>query len=577
MAIDGVMLNCIKNDLEQTLIGARIKKIYQPEDKLLDFNLRQPGEDYKLLISTHPQKARVHISNLNFDNPRHPPTFCMLLRKYLSGGIIKKISQPNFERILNINIENNFKTYTLILEIMGRYSNVILIDEEENVLDSLKRITKKISSERELYPGIQYQLPPAQDKLNPLSVNKDDFFAKIPADFSKYCFRAILYNFRGIGPYFAKEIVYRAGVNYEQHYIDLSKKQRDNIWLSFQKIFKLTKNNFFNPTMGIKDKKVEYISAFPLKHLKENMSKIIDFSNSGQLFEYYYNHFIKNRMFKKQQKRLDDIISNYLQKNRKKQKEIRDRLKASLKADKYKQKGELLKANIYKMEKGMKEIKVANFYDQNKEISIDLDPKLSPSENIQKYFKKYNKAHKSKKHLKRELGKFRHEERYLEQVLLNIEQSSSEEELMLIEKELKDEKYIKKEKQKNNKKKSKRLPPRKYKSSQGYDILVGRNNRQNDQLTKKMANNHDLWLHTKKIAGSHVIIRNDTAKEIPVQTIKEAARLAAYYSKGKMSSNVPIDFTEVKNVNKPAGAKPGLVYYDNYQTIYVDPANLEEK
>lgn len=573
MAIDGVMLACIKNDLNNNLRGARIKKIYQPQDKLLNFNLRQPGKDYKLLISTHPQKARVHISNLSFDNPRHPPTFCMLLRKYISGGIIKKVTQPNFERILNIEIENNFKSYTLILEIMGRYSNVILIDDERNVLDSMRRITKKISSERELYPGIQYKLPPAQDKLNPLTVNRDNFFDKIPADFAKYCSRAILYNFRGIGPDLAREIIYRAGVDYEKPYTDLDDCQRDNIWNSFEKIFYRVKNNSYNPVLGIKNNKVEYISAFPLKHTEEEIDLIQEFPDSGELFDCYYNNFIKNRLFKRQQKRLSDIVENYLQKNRKKQRELRGKLKASQQADKYKQKGELLKANIYKTEKGMEKITVNNFYDQNKEITINLDPKLSPSENIQKYFKKYDKAHKSKKHLKRELGKFRHEERYLEQVLLNIEQSSTEDELMHIEKELKDEGYINKQTQKNNK--NKRLPPRKFKSSQGYDILIGRNNRQNDQLTKKIANSHDLWLHTKKIAGSHVIIRNDTGKKIPEITIKEAARLAAYYSKGRMSTNVPVDFTEVKNVNKPAGAKPGLVYYDNYQTIFVDPADLE--
>ncbi len=576
MAIDGVMLSNIKNDLNNNLINGRIKKIYQPEKRLLNFNLRQPGKNYRLLISAHPQKARVHISNLSFDNPRQPPTFCMLLRKYLSGGIIKDVTQPNFERILNILIENNNKLYTLILEIMGRYSNVILIDENNTVLDSMIRITKKISRERNLYPGTEYHLPPAQDKLNPLEVSKTDFFAKIPADFAKYCFKAILFNFRGIGPDLAKEIIYRADVDYEKHYINLSDSEKEKIWLSFTEIFKLVKNNNFTPALGINNDKVEYISAFPLKHLQNDIARLTKFNTTGELFDYYYDNFIKDRLFKKQLKKLTDIINNFLQKNRKKQKKLKLKLNSGLQADKFKEKGELLKANIFNMKKGMKKITVNNFYDENNNITIKLDPRLSPSENIQKYFKKYNKHRKSIKHIKRELGKFRHEERYLDQVLVNIEQSTSEEELDQVERELRDEGYIKKKrKKKSNKKTNSPLPPRKYKSSQGYDILVGRNNHQNDKLTKKIANNHDIWLHTKHIAGSHVIIRAQSGQNIPEDTIKEAARLAAFYSKGRMSTNVPVDFTEVKNVNKPAGAKPGLVYYDNYQTIYVDPVDQD--
>ncbi len=575
MALDGVMLACIKNDIKKKLRGANIKKIYQPEDKLLDINLRQPGKDFKLLISTDPQNARVHISNLNFDNPRHPPAFCMLLRKYLIGGIVKDIKQPNFERILNLKIENYNKKYTLIMEIMGRYSNVILIDENNTVLDAIKRITKKISRERVLYPGIKYKFPPAQDKLNPLNIDRNDFFTKIPADFSGKVFKAILYNFRGIGPELAREIIYRAEVDYQKNYNELGENEKNNIWFSFRNIFDRVINNNFAPCLGIDNDKVNYISAFQLHYLDNNLDKVLKFTSTDELFNYYYKNFIHDRLLKNSRKRLTDIIENYLEKNHKKQRELKGQLESSLKADRLKKKGELLKANIYKMEKGMKKIEVEDYYHENKKIKIDLDPELSPSRNIQKYFKKYDKAQKSTKYLKRELGKFRHEERYLEQVLLNIEQASSEEELTQIEEELISEGYIKK-KNINKNRKHKALPPRKYKSSQGYDILVGRNNRQNDELTKKIASNHDLWLHTKKIAGSHVIIRNDTGQKIPPKTIKEAARLAAYYSKGRMSTNVPVDFTEVKNINKPAGAKPGLVYYDNYQTIYVNPADIDD-
>ncbi len=576
MAIDGVTLAAIKNDLINDIKGSRIDKIYQPEDKLLTFTLRQPGKNLKFLVSIHPQNSRIHLTEKKFDNPKTPPTFCMLLRKHLIRGTIVDIKQPEFERVLIIEIERHGKLYILILEIMGRYSNVILVNEERIVLDAMKRITEEISSQRQLYPGIKYQPPPPQDKLNPLNVNKSKFFDKIPSDFSKYCYKAIMFNFRGIGPNMAREIVFRGNVNFEQHYKKLEENEKNKIWESFQKIFSQVREGNFNPTIGL-DKKgvIDYHSAFPLKH--KNKIKEVYFSTTGKLFDYYYENQIKNRKFRELSTRLSDIIDNYLQKNRKQQKQFKKKLSESKNAEKYKKMGKLITTNIYQLQQGEKELEVTDFYDPDQgQIKIKLDPKLSPSENAQRYFKKYNKAQKSVKYLKREIGKLRHEEKYLEQVQLNIEQANKKEELQEIETELKNEGYINKQKQ-NKSKNNKPLPPHKFKSSQGYDILIGRNNSQNDRLTKKIANSHDIWLHTKKIAGSHVIIRNHTRDEIPAKTIKEAARLAAYYSKARMSSNVPIDYTRVKNVNKPKGAKPGLVYYDDYQTLYVDPVSEIEE
>ena len=569
MAIDGVLLNNCKYDLENKIIGSRINKIYQMENKLLTIKIRQPGESLKILISIDPEGSRVHLTNLKFEHPSHPPDFCMILRKYLINGNIIKITQPEFERVLYLKIDKGGKIYTLILEIMGRYSNIILIDEKNQVLDAMKRVGEKKNKERQLYPGIEYQAPPPQDKLNPLKVNKNEFFEKIPNDFRKYCYKAIMYNFRGIGPNIAKEIVYRANIDYEKHYHELSNKELDSMWKSFDNIFNKVKNGDFNPTVGIKENTlIDYTSGFELTHLEKLKTK--HFNTTGALFDYFYKNHIKKRKFIKLKKRLSDIINNFLEKNRKKQRELKGKIKESKKADKYKKIGELIKSNIYQIDKGQEKVFLTDYFDpEQKEIEIDLNPKITPAENAQKYFKKYEKAKKSYNHLKKELGKFRHKERYLEQVELNIDQAESEEDLIEIEKELREEGYI--QKQKQGSKGNKPLPPRRFKSSQGYDILVGRNNKQNDYLTKKKANDHDIWVHTKKIPGSHVIIRNHTNDEIPEKTIKEAAQLAAYFSKGKMSTNVPVDFTTVKNVNKPKGAKPGLVYYDDYQTLYADP------
>ena len=573
MAVDGILLSAIKNELENNILDARIDKIYQPENSFLTFQVRRPGEDLKLLTSIHPERSRVHLTEQNFSNPAHPPDFCMVLRKYLTHGHIQQIKQPGFERILIMEIKNNNKIYRLVLEIMGRYSNIILKDDSNKVLDAMKRISGSKTSHRELYPGVQYQAPPGQDKLNPLTVTKSDFFTKIPSDFKKYCFRAVLYNFRGIGPYSAKEIIHRAGVDFEQAYSELNDEQKEKIWSSFNQMVKKIKKADFSPAAGINEKdRIEYISAFPLTCM--DVKETVKFASTQELFAYYYQKEVIQKKYNKKYDRLKSVVKKYLSKNKKQQKKQYKRYQESKNADQYKKKGELIKANIRKLKKGMEHAELINYYDsENSSVEISLKPDLTPAENAQYFFKKYNKTKKSKKYIKRELGKLKHEEKYLQQVKLNINQAENMADLSEIEEELKDEGYIEKNKQVNPQKRKaqKKLPPHKFRSTEGYDILVGRNNRQNDRLTKKIASNQDLWLHTKKIAGSHVIIRNHTGKEIPENTIIEAAVLAAYHSDARMSQNVPIDYTEVKNVNKPKGAKPGLVYYDEYQTIYVDP------
>lgn len=573
MSIDGIMLAAIKSDLEKKLIGARLDKIYQPEEQSLTFTLRQSGENIKLLVSAHPQRARLHITKMGFENPVKPPDFCMLLRKYLLRGIITEITQPDFERILNFQIKLRNNTYNLIVEIMGKYSNVILVDEKGVILDAIKRITAEISRERQLYPGIRYKYPPKQDKLNPLLTTRDNFEQIIPVNFGKYSFKAVMCHFRGIGPDMAKEIIHQAGLDPEQPYADFSSKERERIWLSFNSFFSRVKNNDFKPAVGLDEKEnIIYISAFPLKHKKDTIRELV-FNDTGELLDYFYEHKLKKDQLKQMKAALLGVVRTYLSKNRKKQTELKEKLKEGQNAERYQKLGELVKANIYRINKRAEEIEVIDYYDpEQKTVTISLDPKLTPAENAQRYFKKYHKAKRSIKHLKKQLGRLRHEEKYLEQVSLNIEQAENKGELKEIREELKDEGYIK-EKQRGRKKKKQDqpLPPHHFKSSEGYDILVGRNNRQNDYLTKKIASKNDLWLHIKEEAGSHVIIRNHTGEEIPEKTIKEAASLAAYFSKGRMSENVPIDYTEVKNVRKPKGAKPGLVYYENYQTIYVNP------
>jgi predicted ribosome quality control (RQC) complex YloA/Tae2 family protein len=339
-------------------------------------------------------------------------------------------------------------------------------------------------------------------------------------------------------------------------------------------LFSQFKDKQYKPVLAVENGKVDYISAFILKHRSPENLK--EFEDLDQMMDYYFKEFLKDKELKRSIRELNKVVNTYLDKNIKKQKKLKRQLEESKEAEKYKKKGELITANIYQINRGDKKAVVKDYYsDDQQEIEIKLDPSKSPSDNAQKYFKKYNKLKKSVKHLKREIAKLRHEEKYLKQVSMNIEQAETLDDLEEIKEELKEENYIKKQKQKKRNKSNKKLPPRKFISSDGYQILVGRNNKQNDRLTKKMANNGDIWLHTKVIAGSHVIIKRDTEAEVPEQTLTEAAAIAAYFSKARESTNVPIDYTPVENVNKPKGAKPGLVYYDKYQTIYIDPAKKE--
>ena len=580
MAIDGIMLANCRHDLNDKLITGRIDKIYQPEKTFLTILIRNNNQNYKMLSVIDPRQSRVHLTDLNFDNPKTPPTFTMVMRKHLTYGVVKEIEQPGFERILKITIENNNKKFYLYLEIMGRYSNVILTDQEHIILDAQKRMGPDKNSARTLMPKVKYEFPPPQDKIDPRELKRDNWEVLIKEDTEKYLPRAILNNIQGFGPDSTKEIVYRAGIDLEKTFSELSQEDKNKFLDQLFEWIDWIKTGNFQPAVGFdneEDSKIVYQSAFPLTYLKELEGiEYKTFENSGNLFDFFYEEHIIKRDLAREKKRLQDIISNYSEKNQRQQNKIRGKLEQSKHADKYKRRGELLKSQLHKIDKGASEITLIDYYDEDQpEIKIQLDSDKTPAENVRRLFKKYNKLKKSRSHLVKQLAKLRHEDKYLQNVEVELSQAETEEELSEIAEELTEEGYIKKNKQKS--KSSKKLPPRKYISADNYQILVGRNNRQNDQLTKKIANQDDIWVHTRKIAGSHVIIKRDTDKPVPESTIYEAALLAAYFSKARESENVPVDYTKVKNVNKPKGAKPGIVYYENHQSIYVTPNEEELK
>ncbi|KXS36887.1 MAG: fibronectin-binding A domain protein [Candidatus Frackibacter sp. T328-2] len=578
MALDGLVLNAIKYELEERLIGGRLDKIYQPEDELLTLRFRQPGENIELLLSAHPQDPRVHITEEDRENPLRPPTFCMLLRKHLEHGRLRKIEQPEFERIIKFYIDskNNdgeIETKILLIEIMGRHSNIILLQEDGQILDSIKRVTSNMSRHREILPGKEYQQPPKQDKINPLIITKEEFLQRITDNIDKSSYRAIMENIRGVSPLVAKELAYRAGIGREEKIRKINSLALDELWTEFQKVIKLIEDNNFYPNLVFdKDGNLKEYSVIDLTQFPNLKKK--EFASTNQLLDYYFTTQIKSRKLNSLKGSLTKITSDNIEKAMKKYRRVKGQLKGARNAEKYRIKGELIKANIHQIEPGQDKLKTINYYSEDQEeITIQLDQDLSPVENSQKYFQKYNKAKRSVDYLENELRKAKNEINYLKQVEVSMNQAEDVTDLEEIKEELADEGYIKKQKSNKDKRRNqkKKSEPLKFKSSDGFDIRVGRNNRQNDKLTKYVANNHDLWLHVKDLPGSHVIIRNHTRDEIPENTIEEAAHLAAYYSKGKESSNVPVDYTLVKNVNKPKGAKPGMVYYEEQQTLFVTP------
>ena len=578
MSLDGIVLNNVCEELKDTLIDCKVDKVYQPEKDEIHLNIRTKGKNMRLLISASSNNPRVYFTSNQKANPQSPPMFCMLLRKHIQGGRILDIEQVSLERILKISIESmnelgDMSVKELIIEIMGKHSNIILVDTVTNkIIDSIKRVPISISSVRQVLPGLEYVAPPSQDKLDPLNIEKDEFLSLINSNEDSVSFKFLYQNFLGLSPLVSREICTLANVKSNSVLNDLTSEERESLYNGFKDVYSCVKNNNYNPTI-VKDQSNYDIEAFSSINLKQfgDLPKV-HFESISELLDYYYVTRDKLDRIKQKSNDLRKNISmkldRALNKLAKQNKEISD----AKNRDKFKIYGELIIANIYKLEKGMTEVELDNFYSEDYEkVKVTLNKNLTPSENAQKYFKRYNKLKTAYDIVSKELVKTKEEVSYLENILLALETSTEIEELDEIREELIKQGYFKKPFSKGKKKLKATSKPHHYKSSDGFDIFVGKNNKQNDYLTLKIADKEDIWLHTKIIPGSHVIIKTE-GKEVPENTILEAAHLAGFYSKGKMSSNVPIDYTEKKNVKKPSGAKPGMVIYETNNTAYVTPS-----
>lgn len=553
MSFDGYFTHGMVQELKQTLSGGRITKIHQPFENEVILIIRNHRKNFKLLLSAHPSYARMQITEVDYDNPDTPPNFCMMLRKYLDSAILEKIEQIENDRIIHFSFSRrnelgDLEDIVLIVELMGRHSAIILVNKETGkILDCLKHVGPSQNSYRLLLPGTEYIEPPKNEQQNnPFLVDEKKLFHLLSTA-EELTPNYLQQHFQGLGFDTASELCYRLG----QH-----GQEKLKVWRHF-----FTAQQNLVPSMYEKNSK-EYFSSVPFTNLGE---PVATFSSLSQLLDVFYEGKAEKDRVKQQAGNLIKKIETEYKKNQKKIKKLEKSLADTESADTYQLRGELLTTFLHLVPSGAHEVTVENYYDNNQPVKITLQPELSPAQNAQRYFKRYNKLKTGAKMIKEQLEKARHEENYLASVLSQLEIATPSD-IPVIREELVASGYVR-EKIKG-KKKIKTSKPQVFYSSDGDQILVGKNNLQNDQLTLRTAKKSDIWLHAKNIPGSHVIIKNSAPSE---KTLAEAANLAGYFSKYRLSSQVPIDYVAVKHVRKPSGAKPGYVIYENQQTIFVTP------
>ncbi|MBO0959172.1 NFACT family protein [Neobacillus sp. MM2021_6] len=559
MSFDGLFTKAMADELVGSLKGGRITKVHQPYKNEVILTIRANGVNQKLLLSAHPSYARVQLTNEAYDNPSEPPMFCMLLRKHIEGHILEDLYQVENDRMIIFEIKGrneigDISNKQLIVEIMGRHSNIVLIDKTKNIiLDSIKHVSFAVNSHRAILPGQPYIFPPAQNKINPFEAVEEDVLRAIDFIGGKID-RQLVEHFAGISPLFAKEVIFLSGL-----------ANQTTVPETFVRLIKKIAAEDITPTIITANGRDSFY-LFPLENLHGEFKT---FHTLSELLDRFYFGKAERDRVKQQGNDIERFISNEKDKNEKKIGKLEETLKEAARAEQFQRHGELLTANLYVAKKGMKEIEVLDYYDESGgTVVIPLDPRKTPSENAQKYFSKYQKAKNAVTVVLEQIELARAEVSYFDNLQQQV-QAASPKDIQEIREELVEGGYIRERKKRNGKKTHNVKPVLDhFIASDGTDIIVGKNNKQNDYLTNKLAARDEIWLHTKDIPGSHVVIRS---KEPSDETIKEAAVLAAYYSKARNSSSVPVDFTKVRYVKKPSGAKPGFVIYDNQQTVYITP------
>lgn len=569
MAFDGITIANIVKELNDNLQGGRINKIAQPEADELLLTVKNNKTQYRLLISASASLPLIYFTDKNKPSPMTAPNFCMLLRKHIGSGRIVEVTQSELERVIEFKIEHlnelgDLCRKTLVVEIMGKHSNIIFLNEERMILDSIKHVSLNMSSVREVLPGRDYFIPQTQEKKNPLQISEEEFFGAVytkPMAIAK----AIYTSLTGLSPAAAEEICYRASVDGSDSVDSLSPEARLHLYHTFLRLMEDVTNGNFTPNIVYSEdgEPLEYASI-PLT--KYTGCTVRNFTSVSQVLQQYYAE--KNVITRIRQKSADlrKIVQTALERNRKKYDLQSKQMKDTEKMDKYKVYGELINTYGYNLEEGCKSFKALNYY-TNEEITIPLDSTLSPQDNAKKYFDRYNKLKRTAQALGEQLKDTENEIIHLESIQTALDIAQQESDLSQIKEELTEYGYIKKHGTGGKKKLQAKSKPLHYISSDGYHIYVGKNNYQNEELTFKFATGNDWWFHAKKMAGSHVIVKSNN-EELPDRTFEEAGRLAGYYSGSRTAPKVEIDYIQKKHVKKPNGSKPGfVVYYTNYSLI----------
>lgn len=576
MAFDGIVIHALTEELNELLCGGKIDKIHQPERSTVTVNIRTRDGGYRLLLCANPSCARVHLMTNSMENPASPPMFCMLLRKHLSGGKITLIEQPDFERIVRIHIENYdemgyVSEKILICELMGKYSNIILVGKDDKIIDSIFHVDFTVSSVRQILPGLIYTSPPEQGKRNPLLCDKQEIKALLSEN-DVPLYKQLMDIFSGISPLMAREAVHRAVGRSDASGFDVTSEQLDKVGYVFYKLMRNLNEKMYSPCVveDINSKKLLDFNAFEIGQY-ENLGSVKIFDTVNEAAENFYIKKSSMQNMKQKSADLTKFVNNKLERCARKLQIQNETLEKAKKRDRYKIYGDLITANIYRISRGMESIACENFYSEdNAVVEIPLKCELSPSQNAQKYYKRYTKEKTAEEETLRQRKLNLKEIDYLESVKEAIEVAENSSDISMIREELAEQGYLKKHNVRKSKSKITAAPLH-FVSDDGYDIYVGKNNTQNDYVTLKLSRSTDIWFHTKGVHGSHVLVKTADAMAVPESTYLQAASLAAYYSKGRASLIVPVDYTEVKNVKKPSGAKPGMVIYFDYNTINARP------
>lgn len=560
MSFDGVFTHAMINELRETLLSGRISKIHQPYENEVVLVIRSRGKNQRLLLSAHPSYARIQITQIDYQNPDTPPNFVMMLRKHLDGAILESIEQIENDRVIHFHFTKrdelgDLQNIILIVELMGRHSSIILVNKESGkILDAIKHIGSSQNTYRSLLPGVDYIAPPEQNQLNPFSQEKEKVFHRLSQmDLTP---KGIQQQFQGIGFDTAQELVAR-----------LTERPNEKM-LVWQEFFTAIDTQLSPSLYEVAEK--EYFTPINYRFFDSNTQQKKMYPTLSALLDAFYQEKAEKDRAKQQGGELIRKIENELKRNRNKLKKREQTLKDSENAEDYRRDGELLTTFMAQVPRGANEVTLPNYYEEDRPITIKLDPALTPNQNAQKYFHRYQKLKNAVKLIGKQIEEAKNEIDYLESVLSQLEIAGPMD-IEVIKEELTAEGYLKKKSSKKQKRK-KPSQPDQYLSTDGTLILVGKNNLQNDQLSLKTAKKTDYWLHAKNIPGSHVIIKSDQPSD---ETITEAAELAAYFSKYRHSAQVPVDLVQVKHLRKPNGAKPGYVIYENQKTIIVTPE--EEK